>query len=111
MMAMRKTQDMRELRCAFGGRVKEFRKAQHLTQEQLGRMVGLDRSHLSRIERGVCNASLDSLFLVAYGLGKTPAQLFEGVMTSSKPSWGMHPFSADFHVTEPPAAKIHVIDL
>lgn len=66
-------------RSLFGSHVKELRKGLHLTQTQLGSIAGLDRSYISRIERGHCNVTLDSIMLIADGLGVAPSDLLDGV--------------------------------
>lgn len=43
----------------FGKKVVEVRKAKGLSQEALADLAGVDRSYLSRIERGVMRVTLD----------------------------------------------------
>ena len=79
---------MIESRHTLGERVKELRREQQLSQTQLALMVGLDRSYISRIERGKCNPTVESIIIIANGLGIPPAVLFEGVgvpATKSEP--------------------------
>ena len=76
---MKCTDDMVESRYLLGEHVKELRKEQHLTQTQLGLIAGLNRSYISRIERGRCNVTLDGIMLLASGLGVTPSDLLDGV--------------------------------
>lgn len=45
----------------LGARIKELRKTNGLTQDQLSEMVGIDPKHLSRIEVGRSFPSLDAL--------------------------------------------------
>lgn len=51
--------------------VKE-RKAQGLTQEELAKRLSIQRSNVSRFERGIQNPTLDFLIKVAASLGKEP---------------------------------------
>lgn len=37
---------------AFGKRLREYRLARHLTQEQLGELVGVSYQHIGMLERG-----------------------------------------------------------
>ena len=65
-----------ELKRVFGLRVRQLRKKQRLTQEQLGRMVGINRTRISRLESGQGNATFDTIILLAVSLGIPPADLF-----------------------------------
>ena len=60
---------------AFGVRVKRLRKEQCLTQQQLGGIIGLERSAISRLETGSTNATLDTILRLAHGLGLSPSEL------------------------------------
>lgn len=42
-------------------------------------MIGVERSHLSRIESGDRNPSFDLLEKIAESLGATLSELFEGI--------------------------------
>lgn len=48
----------------------EARKEQGITQEELARRCGTQKSHISRMESGNYNPSLDFLIKIANGLGK-----------------------------------------
>lgn len=50
---------------AVGAKVREFRVALGLSQEQLADLAGIDRTYISGIERGVRNITLLKLFLLA----------------------------------------------
>jgi DNA-binding XRE family transcriptional regulator len=50
--------------------LKNYRKDQGMTQEQLAERVGTKKSNISRLESGRYNPSLDFLVKVADGLGK-----------------------------------------
>lgn len=50
--------------------LKEVRKGQGITQQQLAELVGTKKSNISRLESGRYNPSLDFLVKVADGLGK-----------------------------------------
>ena len=76
---MKHSEIMSESRFLFGVHVKELREEQQLTQMQLAVISGLNRSYISRIECGRCNITLDSILLIARGLGVTPAELLDGV--------------------------------
>ena len=45
----------------FGKRLQECRKLQKMTQEELAEQIGVEKQHISRIERGVSACSIDLL--------------------------------------------------
>ena len=45
----------------FGARLKECRKLKNMTQDELARKTGVERQHISRIERGITACSIDLL--------------------------------------------------
>ena len=49
----------------------ELRCKENLTQQQLAEKTGLRQSNISRIENGTCVPSIQTLELIAKGLGKT----------------------------------------
>ena len=80
---MELTEDIIESRFKLGVHVRELRTEMSLTQGQLGSMVGLDRTYISRVERGRCSVTLDNILLIANGLGVTPSELLNGVSISA----------------------------
>lgn len=48
----------------------EARKENNMTQEELAKRIGTQKSNISRLESGNYNPSLDFLIKVAQGLGK-----------------------------------------
>ena len=59
----------------LGNRIKEQRLKQHLTQEKLGEIVGVNTSNISHIERATTQVSLSSLVRIANALNTTLDQL------------------------------------
>lgn len=55
--------------------IKKYRKRKGLTQEALSGLAGLDRTHYSKIERGLRSPSLDSIFKIATALNIQPHEL------------------------------------
>ncbi len=49
----------------------ELRCKENLTQQQLADRTGLRQSNISRIENGTCVPSIQTLAIIAKGLGKT----------------------------------------
>lgn len=65
------------LKKLLGARIKELRKASHLSQERLSEMIGKDAKHISRIEVGGSYPSLDTLEKIAHALDSEMKDFFE----------------------------------
>jgi transcriptional regulator with XRE-family HTH domain len=61
----------------FGGRIRELRKVQRLTQEQLAEFLGIEQKHVSLIEQGKSYPSLDRLMRIAEVLKVPLPSLFD----------------------------------
>ena len=55
--------------------LREYRVGKHMSQELLSGLAGLDRTHYSKIERGLRNPSLDTLFRIAAALEVSPSDI------------------------------------
>ena len=62
---------------AFGNRLRAYRRARHLTQEQLGELVGVSYQHIGMLERGKRSPSMEMLISLCYALDCTCDSLFE----------------------------------
>ena len=62
----------------FGKRVQELRKINGLTQEELAAKIGVDKLHISRMERGVAACSIDLLLDLASTLRVSTDYLLTG---------------------------------
>lgn len=60
-----------------GKKVRLYRKARKLTQEELGERLQIDYSYLGRIERGEVNITIETLNKIANALNIAPSQLLE----------------------------------
>ena len=76
---MRQLEEIVETRSRIGLRVKELRKKRGLTQDELGSMVGLHRSCVSRLEKGALNVTIDTLIALADAYGLTLSELLAEV--------------------------------
>lgn len=85
-----------EARHLLGMRVKILRKSRRLTQEQLGFMVGINRSRISRIEAGRSNVGVDTILLLACALEVQPADLLAGIDLSGDVGSDSLPISLGF---------------
>ena len=62
--------------CAeFGARLRELRLERELSQEQLGQLADLDRTHISSAEAGRRNVSLKTIYKLADALGVEAREL------------------------------------
>lgn len=68
---------MVQLKIFFGLRVREIRKSQALSQEDLAELSGLHRTYIGGIERGERNASLESIEKLAKALGISVEDFFK----------------------------------
>lgn len=53
----------------LGQAIKQARKEQNLTQEQLGKLVGVQKAQISKIENSAKNARFETIMKVFYALG------------------------------------------
>lgn len=63
----------------FAGNVRRLRQAQGLTQERLAELAGLHMTDIARIEGQGRDPGVRVVVKVAYGLGVSTAELFDGV--------------------------------
>ncbi len=54
-----------------------YRKMRGMTQENLGELIGIEQTHMSRIETANIGISLDLLFAIAEALEVPPYKLLE----------------------------------
>lgn len=62
---------------AFGKRVREIRKAKHISQERLALLAQIDRSYMGKIERGEFNLTLTKIYQISEALGVEVTDLFQ----------------------------------
>lgn len=55
----------------IGHAIKQARKERNLTQEELGKLVGVQKAQISKIENSVKNARLDTIMKIFRALGAT----------------------------------------
>ncbi len=65
--------------CYLGEAIRNARVAQKLTQEELGERIGVQRSQISRLEKGRSPISLQTMSRVFQALGVATATLDLGV--------------------------------
>jgi DNA-binding XRE family transcriptional regulator len=52
----------------LGGKLKQIRKEQQLTQEQLGKMIGVQKAQISKLESGNNSATISTVLKVFHAL-------------------------------------------
>lgn len=59
----------------IGNVIQKYRKSKRMTQEVLSGLADLDRTHYSKIERGLRSPTLETFFKIAGALNITPHEL------------------------------------
>lgn len=72
-MSVKQDADQRLVR--LGNGIRTLREELGLSQEALADAAGIDRSHMSRIERGKRNVSFLNICRIAEALGRKPSDL------------------------------------
>ncbi len=71
---------MQEAQKKLGKRIRELREKKKLSQEAFAGACGLNRVHMSDIERGEVNLTLATLNKIARNLHTTSATLLKGIL-------------------------------
>jgi transcriptional regulator with XRE-family HTH domain len=66
-----------KIQSEFGNSLREERKKADLSQEELARLAGLDRSYVGSVERGERNITLANIVRLVHALDITPAKLLD----------------------------------
>ena len=61
----------------IGSVLKELRNNKGLTQEQLSGLATLDRTHYSKLERGLRSPTIETLFKIAQALDMKPHKIIK----------------------------------
>jgi transcriptional regulator with XRE-family HTH domain len=69
---------------SFGWNVRQLRKAQNLSQEELAEKAGLHRTYIGSVERGERNISLENILALARALNVSLVDLFRGIRTKDE---------------------------
>jgi transcriptional regulator with XRE-family HTH domain len=73
-----------DIRKVFGANVRRYRLAAGLSQEAVAERMGVDRAHVSSIERGNQNATLLTILQTSQALGVAPADLLQETTVKAK---------------------------
>jgi transcriptional regulator with XRE-family HTH domain len=66
---------MSELNIEVGLNIRNARKSKGISQENLALRAKIDRSYMSRVERGLTNLTIESLYKIAGAIGVSPHSL------------------------------------
>lgn len=70
-------ENKKQILIKFGNNLREIRVAKGFTQEKLANELGVEISQISRIERGVINTSVITVYLLAKILNIKVSSLFD----------------------------------
>lgn len=68
-----------EISWEIGKRIRYYRKEKDITQEKLAELCNLHPTYIGQLERGEKNATLESIYRIAQGLGVSMGRLFENI--------------------------------
>jgi transcriptional regulator with XRE-family HTH domain len=88
---------------AFGKLTRQHREQREgMTQERLGRLIGLSRTSITNIEKGRQHVSLHQLFAIAEALRVRPDALLPSAGEADSASWlaGKLPLDTEPDITE-----------
>lgn len=68
----------------IGTVIQRLRKEKGMSQEVLSGLAGLDRTHYSKIERGLRSPTIDTLFKIAQALDIAPHELVRNIESCLK---------------------------
>ena len=78
-----------DIRKLFGRNLRRYRLAAALSQEAVAERMGVDRAHVSSMERGQQNVTLLTIWQAAQALGRKPREfLDEEVVVTAEPETG-----------------------
>ena len=66
-----------DIRKVFGDNIRRYRTAIGLSQEAVAERMGIDRAHVSSMERGQQNVTLLTIWHAAQALGIKPVKLLD----------------------------------
>ena len=75
-----------DIRRIFGANLRRYRLAAGLSQEAVAERMGVDRAHVSSMERGQQNVTLLTLWHASQAVGVQPPQLLDELADSIEES-------------------------
>ena len=77
---------MQRLAAEIGQRIRSYRLAMHMSQEELAEKCGLHPTYIGQLERGEKNVTVESLAKVARGLSVPVCRLVENIDENETPT-------------------------
>lgn len=71
-----------DIRIVFGRNMRRYRQAASMSQEAVAERMGVDRAHVSSMERGQQNVTLLTLWHASQALGVTPPALLDPTLSA-----------------------------
>lgn len=71
--------DENYIKLKFGANIKKLRTSKNLSQEKFAELVGLHRTYITEVERGLRNVSLINIVKIANGLNVSISELFNDI--------------------------------
>ncbi len=71
-----------DIRKVFGQNLRRYRLAAGLSQEAVAERMGVDRAHVSSMERGQQNVTLLTIWQAAQALDRKPAEFLDEEVTA-----------------------------
>lgn len=68
----------------IGEILRDLREKSGFTQEVLSGLAGLDRTHYSKLERGLRSPTIDTLFKLAHALDIPPHEIVRAIEAAAK---------------------------
>jgi len=78
-----------DIRTVFGRNLRRCRLAAGLSQEAVAERMGVDRAHVSSMERGQQNVTLLTIWQAAQALGRKPAEFLDEEAATATASEGV----------------------
>ena len=63
----------------IGKVIREYRTKKGISQEVLSGLAGLDRTHYSKIERGLRSPTIETIFKIAHALEIPPHEIIKSI--------------------------------
>jgi len=95
-MAFAHSESVRSVRAALGAVLRTRREASRRTLTEVAGEAGLSPAHLSEVERGRKEVSIEKLLAVAHALGARPAEIYSDLARllgadAERPAWPEDP--------------------
>jgi transcriptional regulator with XRE-family HTH domain len=87
------TTEVLDLNIALGSRIRQVRQLRGMSQQELGRRIGVTFQQIQKYERGLNRIAVVTLLRVAEALRMSPEALIEDISSAAQPSAGAATFN------------------